>query len=90
VFAAVGTEGARRANLSRTVFQARFRQQTGMSPVEYIMHEKIEQAAKLLSAGEHSVTDVAMRFGFSSSQHFSTVFRKYTNKHPRDYLSDLK
>jgi len=79
-------ELASQANLSRSRFQVKFRQQIGMSPAEYVLHRKIKQAEKLLATGRHTVTDVAMRLGFSSSQYFSTVFKKYTNKHPRDYL----
>ncbi len=75
------------ANLSHSQFYAKFRQQIGMSPAEYVLHRKIKQAEKLLATGLHSVTDVAMVLGFSSSQYFSTVFKKYTNKHPHDYLS---
>ncbi len=78
---------ASQANLSRAGFQIKFRQQTGMSPAEYVQRRKIEQATSLLATGLHSVTDVAFSLGFSSSQYFSTVFKKYTNKHPRDYLS---
>ena len=82
-----GEELAGVANLSRSGFHTKFRQQTGMSPAEYVLHRKIKQAEKLLATGLHSVTDVAMVLGFSSSQYFSTVFKKYTNKHPHDYLS---
>ncbi|RKY24115.1 MAG: hypothetical protein DRP83_08150 [Planctomycetota bacterium] len=77
---------AREANLSRSQFQFKFRQQTGMSPSEYVQHRKIEQAVSLLRSGGHTVTGVAMLLGFASSQYFATVFKKYTNKRPRDYL----
>ena len=80
-------ELASQANLSRAGFQAKFHQQTGISPAEYVRHRKIERAIDLLSPGRRSVTEVAMLLGFSSSQYFAKVFKKYTNKHPSDYLS---
>ena len=83
-----GEELSEVANLSRSQFQVKFRRQVGMSPAEYVTHRKIERAVKLLSSGRFSVTDVAFRLGFSSSQYFATVFKKYTNKHPRDYRVD--
>ena len=79
-------ELASRAKLSRSRFQTKFRRQTGMSPAEYVMHKKIERAEKLLSRSRASVTKVAFHLGFPSTQYFATVFKKYTKKHPRDYL----
>lgn len=40
------------------------------------------RAAERLLAGETPVTTIALRVGFSSAQHFATVFRRLTGKSP--------
>ncbi len=80
-------ELARRISTSLSRLQINFRQQTGTSPAVYVMRKKIERAEALLPRRQASVTKVAFQLGFSSTQYFATVFKKYTNKHPRDYLS---
>jgi AraC-like DNA-binding protein len=42
----------------------------------------VERARELLAAGGRSVTDVAYALGFSSSQYFATVFKRYTHTRP--------
>lgn len=72
--------------LSESWFKARFRQAIGMPPGEYILREKIARARQFLLAGE-SVTSTAHRVGFSSSQYFATVFKRFTGRTPRDVVA---
>lgn len=74
------------ARLSVSRFKARFRAETGFPPAEYLIRAKITWARNLLQEGTTSVTDVAYNAGFSSSQHFATVFKRYTGQRPRDVL----
>lgn len=77
---------ARVAGLSMPWFQARFRREMGMPPADYVMRRKVAKAQELLKTGQR-VTTVAFNLGFSSSQYFATVFRRYTGKAPRDLKS---
>jgi len=72
------------AGLSLPRFKAKFKQQVGIAPMEYFMRAKVDQAGNLLKDPRHSVTDVAYQLGFSSSQYFATVFKRFTNHRPRD------
>jgi AraC-like DNA-binding protein len=72
------------AGMSLSCFKARFRHETGIPPAEYITRRKLECAARLLAEG-HTVTYVAFELGFSSSQHFSTVFRRFKGKCPGEF-----
>lgn len=74
-------ELAARAGMSLSSFKARFLSEVGVPPAEYVTRRKIEHAARLLAAG-HAVTHVAFELGFCSSQHFATVFRRYTGQNP--------
>ena len=72
------------AGLSLSGFQHKFKQVTGRSPRDYVNHCKIERAQQMLREGRR-VTDVASALGFNSSDYFSQVFRKYTNRTPSSF-----
>jgi AraC-like DNA-binding protein len=73
---------ARRMNLSLSRFKARFKSEVGIPPAEYIQRCKIAAAKQMLAAKRLTVTQVAFRLGFSTSQYFATVFKRYTGKPP--------
>lgn len=75
---------AAQAGLSVSHFKARFRRETGIPPREFILREKIALARNHLETGGQSVTDTAFALGFSSSQYFATVFKRYTGLTPRE------
>lgn len=75
---------ADKAGLSLSRFKERFKKETGIPPREYILRKKIERAKELLGEGR-SVTFTAHELGFSSSQYFATVFKRYTGENPTLY-----
>lgn len=77
-------ELARCIHLSTSRFKAKFRRQVGMPPGEYVLRRKIARAEKLIRETDVPITEIALALGFSSSQHFATTFRKFTNRRPRD------
>lgn len=81
---------AERAMLSRSRFKARFKAEAGMSPADYVMRKKIERAQALLLGGDHTVTNVAMSLGFSTTQYFATVFKRYTGQTPSGFRDEVK
>ncbi len=72
-------------NLSESRFKQKFKQATGIPPAEFTVREKIREAEELLTDPSRTVTSIAMELGFGSSQHFSTLFRKYTGLSPVQY-----
>ncbi|MDC7235096.1 MAG: helix-turn-helix transcriptional regulator [Spirochaetales bacterium] len=58
---------------------------TNMSPIQYLQFLRIQEAKKQLQSTDSSITDIAFDCGFSSSQYFNRIFRKYTDMSPRDY-----
>lgn len=69
--------------LSKSWFKSRFRRAMGIPPGEYVLREKVARARQMLTNGQR-VTDVAMQLGFSSSQYFATVFRRFTGMRPSE------
>ncbi len=78
-------ELAEHAHLSLSHFKKRFKAETGLSPRQFILRDKMEAAKRILRDGDRSVTDVAMDLGFVSSQYFATVFRRITGTTPSQY-----
>ena len=72
-------------NLSESRFKQKFKQATGVPPAEFIVREKIDEARPLLESSGRTVTSIAMELGFSSSQHFSVLFKKYVGESPIQY-----
>jgi AraC-like DNA-binding protein len=75
------------AGLSESRFKAKFKEQTGIPPSEFMLRNKIEKAIEMLREGKFSITEIAFRLGFSSSQYFSTVFKRFTNQTPKEKRS---
>lgn len=76
---------AEHCGLSPSRFNEAFKEQMGITPHAYITNLKIDTAKILLKNPEISVTDVAMQLNFSSGNHFSAVFKRYTGCTPSQY-----
>ncbi|MFN3592337.1 MAG: helix-turn-helix transcriptional regulator, partial [Thermaurantiacus sp.] len=61
------------------------RKHTGMSVSEWIQCRRLQLAHDRLARGQaRSITELAFDLGFSSSAHFSTLFRRRFGVAPRD------
>lgn len=63
-----------------------FRTQFGLSPRQYIIKRRLEEARLMLERGE-SVQATADSLGFFDAFHFSKVFRKYWGRPPKSFRS---
>jgi AraC family transcriptional regulator len=77
------------ASLSITHFSQMFRQSTGQSPHQFVLHRRIERAKKMLRAAEMRVLDVAVACGFKSQHHFARVFRSVCGASPTEYRQEF-
>ncbi len=73
------------AQCSRSRLFQIFKESTGMAPNDYLQRVRVNHAQALLSAGDEPITSIALRCGFSTSQYFSNVFRKYSGSSPSDF-----
>ncbi|MFI1092508.1 AraC family transcriptional regulator [Streptomyces sp. NPDC020917] len=73
------------SGLSTSHFYEAFREMTGTSPKDYLLRRKTDRARALLESDPSAtVTEVAYALGFSSSQYFATVFRRYQHCAPSE------
>ncbi len=72
------------ANMSRHHLCRLFKNITGMPPIEYVNHLRINAAMKLLQH-QLPVSEVALIVGFNDSNYFSRLFKKYKNVSPQVY-----
>ncbi len=72
--------GCRKSHLYET-----FKKEIGMSPNDYRQRLRIKKSCYYLARTDEQVTEVAMRMGYSSSQYFSRVFKKYIGFTPKTY-----
>ena len=75
-------------HISESHFKKWFKEQVGITPMDYIQRRKIERAKNTLSQDRAvSIIDIAFDLNFSSSQYFATVFKKYAGITPLEYRS---
>jgi AraC-like DNA-binding protein/mannose-6-phosphate isomerase-like protein (cupin superfamily) len=60
----------------------------GISPINYLLSQRIEHSKRLLGTTDYSITQIAESAGFSSQNYFSQIFRKLTGTSPRQYRKD--
>jgi AraC-like DNA-binding protein len=74
-----------RAAMARSVpnFCSQFRREVGVTPAAYHVSMRLEAAREMLSQPDFDITNAAMQSGFSSSQHFSTLFKRAFGVTPR-------
>ena len=79
------TQMAEKVGLSPAHFAMVFKQETGLTALEFMTAARIEEAAARLRASRTSVTNIALDLGFSSSQYFSLVFKRYKGCTPKEW-----
>ncbi|MDC0834225.1 AraC family transcriptional regulator [Geitlerinema sp. CS-897] len=68
-------------------FSRLFKQSVGMSPYQYLIHQRIDRAKQLLTQTDRLITDIALQCGFNSHSHLSKQFRQLTGTTPKAYRS---
>ncbi|RUO33814.1 helix-turn-helix domain-containing protein [Aliidiomarina soli] len=78
-------ELAAEAQLSPYHFARMFKQSFGVPPRVYLTQLRMEKACELLALTDLSITEIALKVGYSSSQVLARVFFKYQHKSPSAY-----
>jgi transcriptional regulator GlxA family with amidase domain len=76
---------ARRAATSVRTLTRRFRDQTGTTPLQWLLRARIERARTLLETTTHSVERIAANAGFGSPAALRQHFRRAVSSSPQGY-----
>lgn len=78
-------ELSNKAYMSESHFHRVFKNELGISPVDFINSERIKLATRLLADPKITVKEVYMRCGFDSRSYFNRMFRKKQQLSPTQY-----
>ncbi len=76
---------AEKLHISKDYLMHVFSQTMGTTIMQYVMEQRLKKAQKLLIKTNLSLSEIAMRTGFCSSQHFSSTFKKEMDISPSQY-----
>ncbi|MGI8542330.1 MAG: helix-turn-helix transcriptional regulator [Aridibacter sp.] len=76
--------------ISEPHLQKKFKDATGMSPMKYIKHLRLEKAAELLTDREFlPIQQICQKVGINDQTHFTRDFKKKYGKTPTQYSKDF-
>ena len=73
---------AEQLEMTRSVFDRRFKDSTGQTPYAYVVARRIARARELLAWTDEPIDEVGLRVGFGRHSNFTTVFRQITGLTP--------
>lgn len=73
------------AHLSPSAFSRYFKQRSGVTFQEFLNDRRIGHACRLLTNPNHTVTEIAIRCGFSNITSFNRCFRRLKGASPTDF-----
>lgn len=72
--------------VSGSYLSRKFKEATGQTYLDFLNKYRVQQAIKLLETGTYKIYEVSEMTGFSDYKYFSTVFKKYTDRSPSDFV----
>ncbi|MDH6514512.1 transcriptional regulator GlxA family with amidase domain [Streptomyces sp. SAI-135] len=76
---------AARSGMSERTFSRRFREQTGSTPLQWLLRARVRRAQYLLENTAHPVERIARQAGFGSPTAFRERFRRVVGTTPQAY-----
>ena len=74
-----------KAGFSPTYFHKLFKSSTGKTVHEYVEEQRIKKAINLIVEGNHTITEIAYKCGFSSQSYFNYAFKRKMKTTPKQY-----
>jgi transcriptional regulator GlxA family with amidase domain len=81
---------AAQAHLSRRTFDRQFRAVVGISPLQWLLHQRILHAQRMLEQTDLPVDAIARRVGFTAGVSLRPSFRRIVGVSPQDYRNTFK
>ncbi|MFF8917024.1 GlxA family transcriptional regulator [Streptomyces sp. NPDC015032] len=78
------------AGLTVRGLNRRFRTETGLTPLQYLLRARVQAAQRLLERGDEPVERIAARTGFGTPANLRHHFRHHTGTGPRVYRTAFR
>jgi two-component system response regulator YesN len=76
---------ARIIQMSPQYLSKLFKEQMGITFIDYLTDIRLDEAKRLMIEGEYSIKEICFRVGYTDPNYFSRVFKKRTGINPTDY-----
>lgn len=76
---------AKTVNMSQTRFHVAFKKIMGISPIKYVIQERLRQSQRLLLMKDLTISEIAMRCGYEDQFFFSKLFKQHIGIPPSEY-----
>lgn len=83
-------ELAAAAGLSVPHFCVLFKKQTGYTPIDFLIRQRIRTSCRLLDTTASTIASIATEVGFDDPYYFSRCFHRVMGSSPRDYRKMVK
>ncbi|WP_329140086.1 AraC family transcriptional regulator [Streptomyces sp. NBC_01476] len=81
---------AARCRMSERTFSRRFREQTGTTPLQWLLRSRVRRAQYLLETTDHTVERIAEQAGFGSPTAFRERFKRVCGTTPQSYRASFR
>ena len=77
-------------NMSRSAFQTKVKELTGLKPIDYVTKVRMDRAKYLLKNSHENVNQIAYSVGYSDPKYFSRVFKRLVGETPTQYKARME
>jgi transcriptional regulator GlxA family with amidase domain len=74
-----------RSDLPERSFKRRFTKATGLSPIKYVQHLRVERAKRWLERGKLPIDEICWKIGYEDTAFFRRLFKRITGMSPGSY-----
>jgi two-component system response regulator YesN len=79
---------SRNVDVSPYYFTRLFKEETGVTFVEYLTTMRIDKAKEMLNASQFSMKEICQAVGYSDPNYFSRIFKKNVGVTPTEYRTE--
>ena len=72
--------------VSTSYLSRKFKEETGHTYLDFLNMYRVQQAIRLLDEGTYRVYQISDMTGFTDYKHFCSVFKRYTNTSPTEFM----